>query len=86
MPIAFVPRAVINRHTSGILKLVSDSDTGRILGVHMVGEEAGEVITAATYALSAGFTIQRLATTWTPFLTMAESLSIVAQMPPAARD
>ncbi|MCP3013865.1 mercury(II) reductase [Nocardiopsis dassonvillei] len=86
LPIAFVPRAAINRHTGGLLKLVSDPGTDRVLGVHMVGEEAGEVITAATYALSAGFTVQQLATTWTPFLTMAESLSIVARMPPAAHD
>lgn len=83
LPLNFVPRALINRKTSGLLKLISDPDTGRLLGVHMVGEEAGEVITAATYALSAGLTTQQLATTWAPFLTMAESLRIAAQMPAA---
>ena len=56
---------------------------GQILGVHMVGQEAGEVITAATYALTAGFTVQQLAATRAPFLTMAESLRIVTQLPPA---
>lgn len=81
LPLNFVPRAVINRKTSGLLKLVSDLDTGRLLGVHMVGEEAGEVITAATYALSAGLTVEQLATIWAPFLTMAESLRMAAQMP-----
>ncbi len=86
LPVAFVPRAAISRHTRGLIKLISDPDTGRILGVHMVGEEAGEVITAATYAVSAGFTVQQLATTWTPFLTMAESLKLVAQTPPLAQE
>jgi hypothetical protein len=42
----------------------------------MVGEEAGEVITSATYALAAGLTVQQLATTWAPFLTMTEALRI----------
>ena len=85
LPLNFVPRALINRKTSGLLRLISDPATGRLLGVHMVGEEAGEVITAATYALSAGLTVQQLATTWAPFLTMAESLRIGAQMPPATK-
>lgn len=83
LPLALVPRAMVSRHTEGLLKLVSDPATGRILGVHMVGQEAGEVITAATYALTAGFTVQQLAATWAPFLTMAESLRIVTQLPPA---
>ncbi|MEU1520054.1 mercury(II) reductase [Streptomyces sp. NPDC005811] len=84
LPLAFVPRAVVSRHPHGVLKLVSDPETGRLLGVHMVGLEAGEVITAATYALSARFTVQQLATTWAPFLTMAEALRMAAQMPAAA--
>jgi mercuric reductase len=86
LPLALVPRAFINRKSAGVLKLVSDRVTDRLIGVHMVGEEAGEVITAATYALSAGLTVQQLATTWAPFLTMAESLRMAAQMPPAAQN
>ncbi|WP_051831847.1 mercury(II) reductase [Streptomyces violens] len=82
LPLAFVPRAMIARNPDGIVKLVSDPRTGKLLGVHMVGAEAGEVITAATYALSAGLTVQQLAGTWSPFLTMAESLRIAATMPP----
>ncbi|MBT2597974.1 mercury(II) reductase [Arthrobacter sp. ISL-72] len=86
LPLAFVPRALINRKTSGVLKLISDPATGRLLGAHMVGEEAGEVITSATYALASGLTVQQLATTWAPFLTMAEALRIAAQMPPATQN
>jgi mercuric reductase len=86
LPLAFVPRALINRKTSGVLKLVSDPVTGRLLGAHMVGEEAGEVITSATYALAAGLTVQQLATTWAPFLTVTEAIRIAAQMPPATQN
>ncbi|USI93089.1 mercury(II) reductase [Rhodococcus pyridinivorans] len=82
LSLAKVPRAMVSRTTAGVVELVSDPVTGRLLGVHMVGADAGEVITAATYALTAGFTVQQLATTWAPFLTMAESLKLAAQVPP----
>ncbi|MGW6605120.1 hypothetical protein [Streptomyces sp. NPDC055036] len=84
LPLEFVPRANVSRDTRGLVKAVSDPATQRILGIHMVGEEAGEVITAATYALAAGFTVQQLATTRAPSFTMADSLRIAAQMPPTA--
>ncbi|MFF2507694.1 hypothetical protein ACFVTY_30595 [Streptomyces sp. NPDC058067] len=37
--------------------------TGRLLGVHAVTDGAGDLITAATYAITAGFTVEQLAHT-----------------------
>lgn len=79
LPLAYVTRAVVNRDTRGLVKLVAAADTGRLLGVHVVAENAGDVITAATYALTAGMTVDQLAHTWAPYLTMAESLKLAAQ-------
>ena len=79
VPLAYVTRAVVNRDTAGLVKLVAQADSGRLLGVHVVAENAGEVIAAATYALSAGMTVEQLAHTWAPYLTMAESLKLAAQ-------
>ena len=79
LPLAYVTRAVVNRDTRGLVKLVAQADTGRLLGVHVVAENAGEVITAATYALTAEMTVEQLAHTWAPYLTMAESLKLAAQ-------
>ena len=73
-----VPRALVNRDTRGAVKLVADADTGRVLGVHALADGAGEIVLAATYAIKAGFTVDQLADTWAPYLTMAESLRIVA--------
>lgn len=73
-----VPRALVNRDTRGALKLVADADTGRVLGVHAVGDGAGEIMLAATYAIKASMTVDELADTWAPYLTMAESLRIAA--------
>jgi mercuric reductase len=71
-----VPRALANRDTRGGVKLVADADTGRVLGVHALAEGAGEIMLAATYAIKARFTVDQLADTWAPYLTMAESLRL----------
>jgi glutathione reductase (NADPH) len=38
------------------MKLVVDADTDRVLGAHMVGPEAGEIIQGLAVALQAGAT------------------------------
>ena len=73
-----MPRALVNHDTRGAVKLVADADTGRVLGVHALADGAGEIMLAATYAIKAGMTVDDLADTWAPYLTMAESLRIVA--------
>ncbi len=73
-----VPRALANRDTRGAIKLVADAETGKVLGVHAAAEGAGEIMLAATYAIKTGMTVDDLADTWAPYLTMAESLRIVA--------
>ncbi len=73
-----VPRALVEHDTRGALKLVADADTGRVLGVHTLADGAGELMLAATYAIKAGMTVDDIADTWAPYLTMAESLRIAA--------
>ena len=79
LPLQYVARALANRDTRGLVKLVADATTGRVLGVHAIAEGAGELITAATYAISAKMTVDQLAHTWVPYLTMAEALKLAAQ-------
>ncbi|TDO30408.1 mercuric reductase [Kribbella sp. VKM Ac-2527] len=79
LPLEYVPRAMVNRDTRGLVKIVAEAGTHRLLGIHVVAEGAGDVITAATYALSAGMTVDQLANTWAPYLTMAEALKLAAQ-------
>jgi mercuric reductase len=78
LDLADVPRALANRDTRGAIKLVADADTGKVLGAHALADGAGEMMLAATYAIKAGFTIDDLASTWAPYLTMAEGLRITA--------
>lgn len=79
LPLAQVPRALANRDTRGLVKIVAEAGAGRLLGVHAVADGAGELITAAGYAITAGLTIDQLAHTWTPYLTMSEALKLTAQ-------
>ena len=73
-----IPRALANRDTRGALKLVADASTGRVLGVHAALDGAGDVMLAATYAIKYGLTVDDMADTWAPYLTMSEALRIAA--------
>lgn len=79
LPASAVPRALANRSTAGVFKLVADSRTDRILGAHVVAENAGEVIYAATLAVKFHLTVSDLTSTFAPYLTMAEGLKLAAQ-------
>ncbi len=78
LPLDAVPRALVNHETAGVCKLVADARTRKLLGAHMVAENAGEVIYAATLAVKFGLTIEDLRETMAPYLTMAEGLKLAA--------
>jgi len=73
-----VPRAIVNRETTGVYKLIAEANTEKILGVHVVAENAGEVIYAATLAVKFGLNVSDLRESLAPYLTMAEGLKLAA--------
>lgn len=73
-----VPHALAARDTRGLFKLVAEEDTGKLLGAHVLADEAGEVIQAATLAVKFGLRIQDLVETFHPYLTMVEGLKLAA--------
>lgn len=78
LPLDAVPRAIVNRETTGVFKLVADAETLKVLGVHIVSENAGDVIYSASLAVKFGLTIEDLTETLAPYLTMAEGLKLAA--------
>lgn len=76
---ADVPRALVSYDRRGLVKLVTESGSGRILGVHAVAPNAGEFMGEATVALRFGLTAKDLSGTLHPYLTWVESLKLVAQ-------
>lgn len=79
LPLEAIPRALVNGDTRGLFKLVAEAGSGRLLGASILAEGAGEVIQSAVLAISRGMTVEEIAATWAPYLTMAEGLKLAAQ-------
>ncbi|MCU6479076.1 mercury(II) reductase [Arthrobacter sp. A2-55] len=79
VPLEYIPRALVNRDTRGVIKMVADADTGKILGITAVAKDAGDLAAAGVYMLEAGMTVEQVAHMWSPYLTMTEGLKITAQ-------
>ncbi|MCL4449538.1 MAG: mercury(II) reductase [Actinobacteria bacterium] len=79
LPLEAVPRALANRDTTGVVKLVADAKTDRLLGASMVADGASDVIQAAVVAIKVGLTTTELASMFHPYLTMSEGLKLAAQ-------
>jgi mercuric reductase len=73
-----VPRAGAIRDTRGVIKMVLDASTRRVVGVSMLGVNAGEVIHEAAMALRFGATADDFIDMIHVYPTMAEALKIVA--------
>ncbi len=74
-----VPRALANFDTRGFVKLVAESDGGRLVGAQVLAAEAGEVIQSAALTLRARMTVHDMADQLFPYLTMVEGLKLAAQ-------
>jgi mercuric reductase len=79
LPLEAVPRALVNHDTVGVIKLVADTRTNQVIGAHVVAENAGDVIYAATLAVKFGLKISDLTDNFAPYLTMSEGLKLAAQ-------
>jgi mercuric reductase len=79
LDLVVVPRAIVSRTPRGVVKLVAERDTGRILGVHLLADGAGDTILAGVYAIEAGMTVEQMADTWNPYLTIGEAIHLAAQ-------
>jgi len=79
LPLVHVPRALAARDTRGFIKLVADAARRRIIGAHILAAEAGEMITEPTLAIKSGLTIEDLASTFHPYLTLSEGIKLAAQ-------
>ena len=83
LPLAYVPRALAARDTRGLIKLVAEEGSDRLLGAHILAAEGGEVIQTAALAVSAGlrygFRVADLRAMLFPYLTQVEGLKLAAQ-------
>ena len=73
-----VARAKAVGETRGLVKFVADAETDRILGCHIAGPHAGELIHEAVIAMTAGATYGDLGRTIHIHPTLAEGVSSAA--------
>jgi mercury(II) reductase len=73
-----VPRALAARDTRGLIKLVADAHSGRLLGAHILAPEGADSIQTAALAIRQGLTVDDLADLIFPYLTTVEGLKLVA--------
>ncbi len=66
-----------NRNERGLYKMICDGENGRIVGLHMIGPEAPEILQAAAIAVKAGLTKQAFDDTVALHPSMAEELVLM---------
>jgi len=67
-------RAMTLNATEGFVKTVADAETKRILGVHIVGTDASELVSEAALAIEMGAYLDDLSQTIHPHPTLSEGL------------
>ena len=77
-PYAALGRAHASHSTQGWVKVVGDVTSGRLLGVHIAGERAGDYLAEACHALEMGSTVRDLAQTIHAHPTFSEALQEAA--------
>jgi NAD(P) transhydrogenase len=73
-----VARGQISGITDGLLKLIADPDGRRLLGVHIVGEGATELVHVGQMALLAGMGVETFVENIFNFPTLAEAYRVAA--------
>jgi pyruvate/2-oxoglutarate dehydrogenase complex dihydrolipoamide dehydrogenase (E3) component len=76
---ADLDRARIDRRPEGFCKLIVCPETRRVLGAHVVGEQALEVVQAVAVGMTAGVTLDHLAAAQFAYPTMTAILGIAAR-------
>lgn len=67
-------RAKINHETEGFVKVLADATTDRVLGVHIIGPQAGELIGEAAVLMAFGGASEDLARICHPHPTRSEAV------------
>ena len=71
-------RAKINRTTDGFVKILADAKTDRVLGVHILGPDAGNMIAEAAVLMEFGGSAEDLARTCHAHPTLTEAIKEAA--------
>ena len=71
-------RAKVNRQVEGFVKFLADAKTDRVLGVHIIGPDAGNMIAEAAVLMEFGGSAEDLARTCHAHPTLSEAIKEAA--------
>lgn len=79
VPYSDLDRAVIDGHPVGVCKLIVSAQTHRILGAHVVGEQALEVVQIAAAGMASDMWVEQLAELQIAYPTFTSILGLAAR-------
>jgi mercuric reductase len=80
LDLAHVPKAAAIYQTKGLVKMVIEEDTKRIVGVQLVANRGADIIHEAALAVKYRLTVRDLIETIHVYPTMSEAIRMAAQM------
>jgi dihydrolipoamide dehydrogenase len=78
-PFAANGRAVSLMETDGFVKMIADAKTNVVLGIHIVGPEASNLVSEAALAIEMGARLEDIALTIHPHPTLGETMMEAAE-------
>jgi len=79
MPFAASGRAMAVGETDGFIKVVADAKSHQVLGVHIVGPSASDLISEGALALEMAAFLEDIGLTIHPHPTLGEAVMIAAE-------
>ena len=73
-----MPRAIAARDTRGVIQLIRDRKTDRLLGARILAAEGSELLMEAALAIKFGITVHQLRESFHPYLTLGEGMKLAA--------
>jgi dihydrolipoamide dehydrogenase len=78
VPFQAIAKALIHGSREGFAKVIANAETGEVLGVHVIGPHATELIAEASLAAALGATVDQVASSTHPHPTLSEILGEAA--------
>ena len=78
LELVHVPRALAALDTRGFIKLIRNPETDKLIGARVIAPEGGEIIQQLSMAIKYGITVQELAESFYPYLTLSEGIKLAA--------
>jgi len=79
MPVSAIPKAQVTGSDQGVIKMIADRASGRLLGVHLACHRGADLINEASLALRFKATVDDLASTMHVYPSIGEGLKLCAQ-------